>query len=228
MARKASSNHELKRKRTAGKRAPRECVLIVCEGKETEPDYFKRLCDRLSLGNVNVEVEIRGDSGSAPVSVVDFAVGRMKEQKIEAKKSPVKVEFGSVWCVMDVEQPPHKTICAAVKRAKDTNLEVALSHPCFEYWYLLHFEETCRSFYKNKEVIKALREHLPNYDKAADVFDTLYPNTDTAIRNAKFVIEAKGWQDERDIRKRNPSTYVYTLVEKLKAMAEAWRLPDVE
>jgi len=216
-------------KRAAGKRAPRECILIVCEGKKTEPLYFKKLCDRLRLANVEVEVEVRGDpSGSAPVSVVDFAVSRRKERAKEAKNSLVKVEFDSVWCVMDVEVPPHPTICAAVDRAKHNGLEVVLSHPCFEYWYLLHFKKTGAFFYKSKDVIKALKKHLPSYNKAADVFEALYPNIDTAIGNAEGVIKEKGWEDEKDIRERNPSTYVYTLVEKLKAMTEAWRLPDVE
>ena len=45
-------------------------MLIVCEGEKTEPHYFKSLIAKLGL--MTAEVEICGNCGSAPTSVVKF------------------------------------------------------------------------------------------------------------------------------------------------------------
>ena len=50
---------------------PRDRVLIVCEGKKTEPNYFKRLRGMLRLSSTTVKVVHEGPS---PITVVKTAV----------------------------------------------------------------------------------------------------------------------------------------------------------
>lgn len=75
--RKAKSAKGLQRR--AAKRDAYAKVLIVCEGEKTEPHYFHGLRNYYGLNTANVEV--CGESGSDPNSVVRFAKQRFREEK---------------------------------------------------------------------------------------------------------------------------------------------------
>ncbi len=123
--------------RRPGVRQPRQCILIVCEGKKTEPNYFQSLRKRLRLMPVEVEI-IPGDkSGSAPISVVNHALMLKERRERDVRKERTnKLKFDEVWCVFDQENPPHASFSPAVNKARDYHLELAVSTPAFEYWYL--------------------------------------------------------------------------------------------
>ena len=78
--RKAKNSKELKRR--ASRRDPYKKILIVCEGEKTEPNYFEDIREYYRLNTVNVEV--RGDCGSDPMSVVNFAKQRFRRKKMLA------------------------------------------------------------------------------------------------------------------------------------------------
>ena len=216
MTKRKSHQHRSFRRRRPF-REPRECVLIVCEGSKTEPGYFKSLCRELGLSNVEVEV-VGEECGSAPISVVDEALDREKERRLSAKQDGLPV-YDVIWCVVDVEAPvQHKSLSSAIDKAKSNNLNMVLSNPCFEFWYLLHFQRTSRLL-SNDDVIVHLKKHIKDYKKNSDVFAKLYPATSTAISNAEGVLKEKGWQDERNLKDCNPSTHVHQLVARLRKTA---------
>jgi len=191
----------------------------VCEGKKTEPNYFKAFRDELKLTEVDVMVV---GEGAAPITVVNDALDRRNERKKEVKKEQRKghwssIEFDEVWCVFDVERlTDNPSFHQAVNKAQANKLELAISNPAFEYWYLLHFEYTTRPFANADEVVRALKALLPDYAKSRDVFSELYPHTDTAIERAKRVLANR--PDSSNLFP-NPSTWVFRLVETLKAMS---------
>ena len=197
-------------------KVPNQAVLIVCEGAKTEPSYFEKLRDRLGLKEKWVEVEIEGDvTGSAPISVVDYAIKSQKQRQKEARRSTAVIEYDEVWCVFDVEAPqPHASLKQACDKAKRKGLSLAMSNPCFEYWYLLHFEKTCKLFHGNEDVYKQLKAHLGSYQKSdASVFEVLFPRIQAAIRHAAQILNEQNCQD--DIANHNSSTDVHLLVEYL-------------
>jgi hypothetical protein len=55
-------------RRSKPKRSPYDRVLIVCEGRKTEPYYFNALVDDLKLNTANVDVD--GNSDSSPRSII--------------------------------------------------------------------------------------------------------------------------------------------------------------
>jgi hypothetical protein len=113
----------------------------------------------------------------------------------------------------------HESFDQALNRAQDNKFNVAISNPCFEFWYVLHFEKTGRSFLDCARVIRYLCEqHLENYAKGADVFEQLRPHTATASRNAGDLLKQQ-WQDEPVRRKRNPSTEIHLIVQRLQEIA---------
>lgn len=63
------------------------------------------------------------------------------------------------------------------------NTKYILSNPCFEIWFLLHYEYTTHVFKDGNEVIQKLKKYIPDYEKSLDVSITLHPRLDTAANN---------------------------------------------
>ncbi|MCK4629689.1 MAG: RloB domain-containing protein [Sedimentisphaerales bacterium] len=218
MNRRARSIEKLLRRKP--KYTPRGSVLIVCEGSKTEPQYFDALRKKLGLERF-VEVDVHGEEcGSAPISVIDHAIKEKEKREKKAFKSPKLTNYEQVWCVIDVEAPiPHSTLAQATDKARHHQIKKALSNPCFEYWYILHFKKTSSPFHTNIAVVKSLKKHYPKYDKSSnDIFEVLYPHTRNAIKNSKQVL--KETHCGEDLRKYNPSTHVHRIVEHLLAMSK--------
>jgi hypothetical protein len=197
---------------------PRKSILIVCEGSKTEPIYFKSLKDQLRLAMIDVVIV---GEGAVPITVVNSAIDLRDERKREAKKSLTKAEYEIIYCVFDVEAPtPHKSLTDAVGMANAHNLDVILSNPCFEYWYILHFRKTSAPFYTNDEVLSNLRREYPDYSKSdTDIFEVVYPKTSDAIKHSKEVLSEQH-NDAEDLRNCNPSTHVHKVVEYLQNVAK--------
>ena len=203
-------------KRREAFKEPRKSILIVCEGEKTEPIYFDALKDKLRL--VILDVEIVGE-GAAPITVVNSAIELREERKRIAKKSLTRAAYEVIYCVFDVEAPkPHRSLTDAVSMAKANNLEVILSNPCFEYWYILHFRKTSAPFNTNQDVETALRREHPAYGKSdRTIFNVVYPKTSDAIKHSKEVLKEQH-NDAEDLRDCNPSTHVHKIVEYLLNM----------
>jgi len=196
-------------------REPRASVLIVCEGEQTEPTYFESLRSHLRLSTV--EVEVVGDSGSAPISVVDRAL-ELREQRVrDARRDPARLPYDVVYCVCDVDR--HESLARATDKAKANGLMLILSNLCFEFWFLLHFERTGTAFINSKALLTRLKKHLPDYEKGTDYFAQLWPHTDEAIGHAESLLRSQ-WQNETDLSKCNPCTQAHLVVQHLRQIAE--------
>jgi len=160
-------------KRTRGFRTPSKVLVLVCEGKKTEPIYFNALRTKLRISSLNILL-IPGQG--APISIV--------ERAIEEKKCISKGD--EVWCVFDVERIGYNpTFSEAVSKARRAKLHLAISNPAFEYWFLLHFERTDHPFKDANEVLGQLHQHLPHYQKNINIYDDIKSSTRTAITNAR-------------------------------------------
>ena len=210
--RKAREAESLRRQ--AAKRAPYDVVLIVCEGKKTEPYYFKGLWVHLRLNNANIVIA-HNTMGSDPLSVVNCALN-------EFKKSP---HYDRIYCVFDKDK--HANYAAALDKIgatrlkKGTTLHAVTSVPCFEVWLLLHYSYTTRSFSAGGDasncelVVSEVNNHIPGYQKGSrDIYTKICDKVDIAITNAK-----KLESFHKTSRTDNPSTKVHELVEYLQNLA---------
>jgi hypothetical protein len=134
MSHKARSLKDLQRKKP--KRSPYDRVLIVCEGKKTEPNYFQALVDDLELNTANVDVD--RDADSSPRSIISHAKKRYKDDLRENGRQDC---FDRVYCVFDRDE--HTTYTEAINSintASPSGVFFAItSTPCLEYLLLLHF-----------------------------------------------------------------------------------------
>lgn len=209
MSRRAKAKGSLSR-RSRNTREEYAKVLIVCEGEKTEPHYFEDCREHYRLSNANIEVT--GDSGSDPMSVV-------KHAKEEAKSAnSLGDPYDAVYCVFDKDQ--HETYSSAVTSIKDLGdpFQKIDSVPCFEYWLLLHFGYTDKPYKPvpgkgcSAEVIADLRAQLDGYEKGnKDLFQSLLPNLDNAIENAEASL-----RNAKKAGTDNPSTRVHKLVTYLR------------
>jgi hypothetical protein len=194
--------------RRQGRREPRRSILILCGGTETEPRYFNALKQELKLSSVRIEIK-----GTAwdPLKVVECAVARSRESD-----GPHPV-FDEVWCVLDAERAgTNPRFDPAVQTAQQGKIELAVSNPAFEYWYLLHFTATDRPFQDADQLIEELKGHLPAYEKSLSVFPVLYPRTEDACGRAEKLLA----KHAGDGPFPNPCTLVFKLVKALQALRE--------
>jgi len=207
-----SRNPRTRLRRNRPTREAYDRVLIVTEGKKTEPIYFSELLKRYRLSNANIEVV---GEGADPSTVVRRAL-QLKRQERRLGDS-----YDRVYCVFD--RNGHHNFKAASDKALQNGLRLARSWPCFEYWLLLHFGYVRKPFVRSggrsacEKCTQELRQHVEAYDKATyGVFDLLSTRLDAAMARAK-----RAMMDAIATQEDNPSTEVHQLIGYLQKLAES-------
>lgn len=190
-----------------------EYHLIVTEGKNTEPLYFKALKEHInSIYPGRIEMKIEGE-GACTLSLLDRAIGY-------ATKYPNPLKH--IWLVYDKDDFPSDDFdntefkCQAYSNEK-RSYHALWSNQCIELWFLLHFSfmqsDIHRKEYKPKLDKELIAQGKGKYKKnRSDMFDLLWPYKDTAIQNAKRLNEInKG----KTISESAPGTRVYEIFEYL-------------
>lgn len=198
--RKAQDVRSLQRRKAS--REPYAKVLIVCEGEKTEPLYFRGLIDHYGLSSANVEV--CGECGSDPISILKHARQRYREEKDAGDP------FDKVYCVFDKDCHANYTQAInTIHNLTPKGVYIAVtSVPCFEYWLLLHFTYTTKAYKTCDQVLADLKNYVPNYSKGSrDIFSELINQIDFAKKNAVRVLS-----ESEKTNTDNPTTYVHELV----------------
>lgn len=214
---------EKTRSTTAELRKIRGRILIVCEGKETEPNYFSSF-PKMD----NVSVVTTGGKGS-PSQVVKKAL----ELRDKAKQSP----YDAVWAVFDKDNfTDFKT---AIDTAQGKQIGCAWSNEAFELWFIYHFENPTSAISRNDYGSKieahvkqgAKKQKLSQYQKFSyqkndgNVRRTLLDcggNEENAIKWAEKQAQEQGKWHGENWDKHNPCTMVYLLVKQLLGKDEAF------
>lgn len=207
-------------KRGQKHRKVKPVILIVTEGSQTEPRYFEHYRTR----QTNIDIRVVGSRTSAGETDYISLIRKAIEYQ---NKNQLSVSNGdSVWVVADGDvnynnpdpvTSKDKQLSKARKMAESKDIQVAISNPCFELWYLLHFQYTTK-FLKDYPAIRSmLANYLPDYEKSGDVYTLLSDHTDAAIQKAKRLEQYH--QQNGDSTPfglhTNPFTDVYHLVESL-------------
>ncbi|MEA5260613.1 RloB family protein [Arcicella aquatica] len=187
-------------------------ILIVCEGENTEPSYFKQF--RLSSATIKAVGE-----GYNTTSLVNRALQLANKGKYE-----------QVWCVFDKDDFNNNSFNDAIKIAEANRFGVAYSNQSFEYWIILHFEDhqggnMPRIDYDIK-INKLLKPYNLKYEGnkskliTEDIFQLLNDiDTDTGKERVKLAIK-RAERNYNQFDHTNPaieesSTTVFKLVSEL-------------
>lgn len=176
-------------------------MLIISEGKDTEIDYFKNFNQKYV--NVDVKPLDRYSVGknksrkTDPLNLVEKAI-----DYVENKYDINEKDGDRIWCLMDIDlnyNNPNpidsriQEIQKAFTRSEDfrkrstIKINLGLSNPCFELWYLLHFKYTTANMKDYDSVKKRLEKDTPlsEYEKNKSVYSQIHDNTLTAIKNSE-------------------------------------------
>ena len=179
-------------KRGQRRRKLKPVILIVTEGSQTEPKYFEHYRSR----QTNIDIRVVGSRTKG--GETDY-LGLIRKAMEYQNKNQISASNGdAVWVVADGDvnynnpdpiAAKDTLLSRARKLADAKGIHIAISNPCFEFWYLLHFQYTTRYFRDYTAVENALTAYLPDYEKSDDVYSQLSERTATAIQNARRVAE---------------------------------------
>jgi len=168
------------------KRKPPTTIYIVCEGKNTEPNYFERIKEEVEDDNlyaITVYPDKTDDQHKTdPIGLITEAQNNIHI-------------FDEVWVVFDKDgYTKHKD---ALKQANQSingkRVNIAFSSIAFEHWVLLHFKKCKKPFNKSREIIVEKftdnEAYFPDYTKSSniDIYPKLKSLTSKAIENAAWL-----------------------------------------
>lgn len=194
------------KKRGKVSRKTKKIILVGAEGKnQTERKYFK------AFNQVQSEYKIMAGKGNNtdPVGVVEDLLKSAKQEELDLKDGDMLACFIDV----DFKNGRDQELRAVMKLARQNNISVFLSNPCFEIWYLLHFRYSTKLYGSNEEVIKELSSYISDYSKSKDVYDVIENKIDQALLNTKRLESYHLENGTNDRLKKLPSTEAYKLIE---------------
>ena len=193
-------------------------VIIACEGSKTERGYFEEI--RKSMRLPTLHIFVVHPNATDPRSIVRAAI----EYRRERKADKTWTAGDEAWAVFDGDEHMLSNPANwndALQTARNNQIQLAVSNPSFEFWYLLHYQEHGGNL-SRQDALRLLRRHIENYEKADKLWPVpLEPLTAEAIQRAKQLArraEADGLKPHS-----NPCTGVCELVESLLKLAEEVR-----
>ncbi len=165
-------------RRTIGRK-----IIIACEGEKTERGYFEAM--RQSLRISKDQVKVLKTEGSDPLTVVQAALDEREAQYDDQSW----YKGSTAWAVFDGDEhiahnPDNWQQALLLAQRKSINL--AISNPCFELWYLLHYQEQTASLHRD-QARHRLRRHIPEYDKPDILYPTIKNLTDQAVQRSSLL-----------------------------------------
>lgn len=187
-------------------------ILIVCEGENTEPSYFKQF--RLSSATIKPVGE-----GYNTTALVNRAIQIANQGSYE-----------QVWCVFDKDDFSDVDFNDTITIAEANNFGVAYSNQAFEYWIILHFEDhqgggMHRDDYDVK-INRLLKPYQLTYDGykskiiTEPIFELLDGIDEKTQKERKILAINRARRNYNEFNHSNPakeesSTTVFKLVEEL-------------
>ena len=165
--------------RRQGVREIKQSFLIVCEGENTEPDYFNAF--RMTAATVKAVGQAMNT-----MSLVSKAIS-IREADQKRKKV-----YDQCWVVFDKDDFPAKDFNQAIQYAEKNGFRVAYSNQAFEYWFLLHYNLYTGAIHRSqyKDMLSKLTG-MP-YSKSdgygAVMYNLLLSRQPQAIKNAETVL----------------------------------------
>lgn len=167
------------KKRASGNREINRVLLVSVEGNKnnkTERNYLKYWKD------VKTKVQFVSGNETDPEKMMQRLIDEYETGELTEKDLAV--------CLIDSDFSEDRNVVIAkvdamAKSAAKEQLHLIVSSPCFEIWYICHFQYSTRQYQSADEVLSHLRQFIPDYEKSKDVYASLQGKEDVAIRNAQ-------------------------------------------
>lgn len=158
-------------------------IAVVGDG-QTEKIYFDKLKEVESLRNVSLKPDLPKNAGS-------YKGVFNKAESLYAEG------YDEVYCLIDIDKVLSDNTLAKYltdkKRIKKKGIIIFESNPCIEFWFLLHYVRTTKTFSNCESAEKELQKYFPNYVKNQDylvqsnIYKILKVNLLKAIENGEWI-----------------------------------------
>ncbi len=194
--------------RATGKRALRREILVFTEGEKTEDGYLLPW-RRAFRDTVLLEVD---PFHGVPQSLVQQAVATKRAEARDQRRGRGRAH-DEIWCMFDIDA--HPNIPEAVQLAEAHGIGLAISNPCIELWFILHFQD--QMAYLGRHDAQSAAAVLLGCGKVLTrpATDLLYDRYEDARDRAQR-LDAKH-EGDGSPRRSNPSSSVWSLIEAIRA-----------
>lgn len=182
--------------------------MVFSEGLKTESIY---LTNWHRLYRDQVILSLAPHKYTTPLQIAQSARDQRAADMRGAKRGQGK-EFSQYWCIFDVDE--HPKIPEALELARANNINVALSSPCIELWFVLHFDNQT-AFLDRKEA-QRLSKTLLGCEKVLTqaALDLLVQNYEIAKMHARG-LENKHLGD-KSTQPWNPHSDIWKLIDSIR------------
>ena len=196
------------RPRRARTNAARREILVFTEGEKTEDGYLLPW-RRAYRDSVLLKID---PFHGVPQSLVNKAVSTKKAEERDEKRARGRAH-DEIWCVFDIDA--HPNVPEAIQKAEAHGIGLAISNPCIELWFVLHFRD--QTAYLSRHDAQATASTLLGCGKnlTPGAMGLLFGNYEDAKARA-LVLDAKHFGDASP-PKSNPSASVWALLEAIRA-----------
>lgn len=189
------------------RQAPRREILAFVEGLRTEELYITHW-HREFRERVLVTIDpFRG----GPLQLVERAVERRKGDERDARRGRGR-PFDEIWCVFDIDE--HPNVAQAIALGRNNDIQLAISNPCLELWFILHFED--QTAWIDRKVAQDRSQDLLSCGKVLtpEAFRLLQERHDAASARAQALDEKH--RLDASPPGENPSSSVWRLIESIR------------
>lgn len=192
-------------RRSRAKRNPQPTVLVLCEDSKSSLTYLTEAAQEF---RAIATLRIAHPGTTAPLGIVSAAVREIRN-------------YEQIYCVVDRDEHANFDEARMLAAHHAPRISLCVSHPCFEYWLLLHFMRTRKPYTRagtNSPCDAAhrdLKAVLPTYSKGnvRGLFRTLFPRLEQALANSEWAAA-----DALESASANPSTGFHELIAKFKQL----------
>jgi hypothetical protein len=188
-------------------------LLVCCEGKQTEPQYFNIVVKQRKINVGRAKVKVVGGRGQHQVLIDETAAERERMcRSLELTQAEIEA-----WAVCDKDQMAC-SLQELEEYAAKNQINLAFSDPRFEIFLLQHFTRSSTND-RGKGLETLLGKHLeskghkPGYTK--EDLKALYKIFDNEPLLLEAAIENSGYIQDKD---NTPYTTAHLLLARLLAM----------
>ena len=188
------------------KRKRNSVIAFNAEGiNKTESIYLNNFSSR------HLNIKMAKGNSTDPIGMYNELIKYCKEEDI-------KKEYGDkiyLFLDTDLRDDKIKIIKKLIEKNND-EIELIISVPTFEVWYLNHFRFSSREFSNSKSVLDDLEKYINSYSKSENYYDILKDKTSNAIDNSISLEEYhKNNNSKKELYECNPYTNMYKVINEI-------------
>lgn len=179
-------------------------LIVICSegGKKSSEYYYFR-------NHTNRDLRIQFSTGNStdPKGMVEDLLKYIRNEDITSEDNC------RIFLVLDTDLDEKRIseIREIEQKCIDNNIEIVISAPTFEIWYVMHYRNNRLKFQTSKDVKRELQNLNGTYTESMDMYKIIKDSTDNARSTAQS-LEQQIIRNNEDLLSSNPHTSIYKIL----------------